>query len=150
MIPILTPAESGALDRASAERGVSVESLMEKAGRAVARAALRVAGGTYGRRVVVVCGKGNNGGDGLVAARYLERWGMGVTVLILADPDAFQGPAAANFHRFAGGDGRWPDDLDIDGTAVVPFDRDCHVLVMRQETAIRLRHRLGEHFFERA
>jgi len=55
----------------------------------------------------VVCGKGNNGGDGLVAARYLERWGMGVTVLTLADPDSFQGPARANFDRFAAPGGRW-------------------------------------------
>lgn len=80
MIPIITPAEAAALDAASAERGVRTETLMEAAGRAVAAAAVRVAGGRYGRRSVVVCGRGNNGGDGLVAARYLDRWGMGVRV----------------------------------------------------------------------
>jgi NAD(P)H-hydrate epimerase len=56
---------------------------MEAAGREVADAALRLVGGAYGRRAVVVCGKGNNGGDGLVAARYLERAGVRTTALLL-------------------------------------------------------------------
>ena len=107
MIPILTPTESAALDASAVERGVTVDELMEKAGRAVAVAARAVAGGAYGRRAVVVCGKGNNGGDGLVAARYLVRWGLGVTVMLLADPGAFQGPAGSNFARFAAAGGRW-------------------------------------------
>jgi len=107
MLPILTPAENSALDRASAERGVSVASLMEAAGWAVARVAVALAGGAYGRRAVVVCGKGNNGGDGLVAARCLERWGMGVTAVLMAPPGSLRDAAAANFHRFAGAGGRW-------------------------------------------
>lgn len=107
MLPILTPTESSALDRASADRGVSVASLMESAGWAVARVAAEMAGGAYGRRAVVVCGKGNNGGDGLVTARYLERWGMGVTAVLLAPPGSFRDAAAANFHRYAGAGGRW-------------------------------------------
>jgi NAD(P)H-hydrate epimerase len=107
MLPILTPAEAAALDRASEDAGVSVLSLMEAAGVAVARAAAIAAGGAYGRRAVVVCGKGNNGGDGLVAARLLERAGMGVTVLLLEEPGAFGGPARTNFLRFADAGGRW-------------------------------------------
>ncbi|HXJ62622.1 MAG TPA: NAD(P)H-hydrate epimerase, partial [Actinomycetota bacterium] len=99
MRPILSPAESAELDRASAERGVTVDSLMEHAGRAVARAAVALTGGVYGVRVVVVCGKGNNGGDGLVAARYLRRWGMGATAVLLAEPDAFTGVASDNLAR---------------------------------------------------
>ncbi len=99
MKPVLTPAESAALDRASAERGVSVDFLMERAGRAVARAAVEVAGGAYGRRAVVVCGKGNNGGDGLVAARYLSRWGMHAVAVLLADGDVYRDAAAANLRR---------------------------------------------------
>jgi ADP-dependent NAD(P)H-hydrate dehydratase / NAD(P)H-hydrate epimerase len=127
MIPILTPAESAALDLASAERGVTVVALMENAGRAVARAAVRLAGGGYLRRAVVVCGKGNNGGDGLVAARYLERWGMGVTAVLLAKPESFQGEAASNFRRFADGGGRWkrfgPDVLRRElGRSAVAID----------------------------
>jgi NAD(P)H-hydrate epimerase len=67
---------------------------MENAGRAVAVAAARVAGGTYGRRAIVVCGKGNNGGDGLVAARLLARRGMLVTVALLSDPSVAADPVA--------------------------------------------------------
>lgn len=107
MLPILTPAEAAALDRASEDAGVSALSLMESAGAAVARAATVVAGGAYGRRAVVVCGKGGNGGDGLVAARLLERSGMGATVVLLEDPSAFAGPARTNFLRFADAGGRW-------------------------------------------
>ena len=99
MKPVLSPAESAALDSESQARGVSVESLMENAGRAVARETLLVAGGAYGRRAVVVCGKGNNGGDGLVAARQLARMGMRVAVFGLAPPEAFGEPAAANHRR---------------------------------------------------
>jgi ADP-dependent NAD(P)H-hydrate dehydratase / NAD(P)H-hydrate epimerase len=99
MLPILTPDESAALDRASGERGIGVDALMENAGHAVARAAVEVAGGAYGRRAVVVCGKGNNGGDGLVAARYLDRWGMGVTALLMAGAGRFRDAAAVNLVR---------------------------------------------------
>ena len=106
MLPILTPAEAAALEHASQEAGVSVLSLMESAGAAVAHAATVVAGGAYGRRAVVVCGKGNNGGDGLVAARLLERSGMGVTIVLLEDPGVFTGPARAHFLRFADAGGR--------------------------------------------
>jgi ADP-dependent NAD(P)H-hydrate dehydratase / NAD(P)H-hydrate epimerase len=105
--PILTPAESAALDRASAERGLPLASLMESAGWEVARTAAALAGGAYGRRAVVVCGKGNNGGDGLVAAHHLERWGMGVTVVLMSSPDGFRDAAAANFGRYAEAGGRW-------------------------------------------
>jgi ADP-dependent NAD(P)H-hydrate dehydratase / NAD(P)H-hydrate epimerase len=97
--PILTPTEAAELDRASQERGIGVETLMENAGRAVAEAAVRLAGGRYGKRAVVVCGKGNNGGDGLVAARYLDAWGSRVIVLLLDSRDAFREPAATNLTR---------------------------------------------------
>jgi ADP-dependent NAD(P)H-hydrate dehydratase / NAD(P)H-hydrate epimerase len=107
MIPILTPEESAALDRESEARGVTTDLLMENAGQAVARAVTLLAGGTYGRRAVVVCGKGNNGGDGLVAARHLARQGMGAAVLLLADPSELRGPTAANLGRHAAAGGRW-------------------------------------------
>jgi NAD(P)H-hydrate epimerase len=106
MIPVLTPSESAELDRRSRERGVTVDQLMENAGRAVAAVAADVAGGTYGRRVLVACGKGNNGGDGLVAARYLERQGMRATAILLAEPDAFRDEAGANLRRFRRAGGR--------------------------------------------
>jgi NAD(P)H-hydrate epimerase len=101
VLPVLTPSESAELDRRSAERGISVEALMERAGRAVATQAAALAGGRYGRRAVVVCGKGNNGGDGLVAARYLARWGLGVSVVLIDAAEAFRDPSASNLDRLS-------------------------------------------------
>jgi NAD(P)H-hydrate epimerase len=107
MLPVLTPAESAALDRESVARGVTMDSLMENAGRAVARSTAALMGRTYGRRAVVVCGKGNNGGDGLVAARYLERWGTRVAVILMSDPSSYRDTARENFRRFVEWGGRW-------------------------------------------
>ena len=101
MRPILTPSEAGALDRAAQERGVSASSLMERAGREVAGAAARLAGGSYGSRAVVVCGRGNNGGDGFVAARHLAAWGMAVAVVLLDPKRGFGEPAATNLEALA-------------------------------------------------
>jgi NAD(P)H-hydrate epimerase len=97
--PVLTPEEAVALDRDTQDGGVSADLLMERAGRAVARAARELAGGSYDRRAVVVAGKGNNGGDGLVAARQLARWGLRTTVVMLEDPGALREPAATNARR---------------------------------------------------
>ncbi len=99
MKPVLTPDQASALDRASQARGIPDEALMERAGRAVARSAVDVMGGSYGRRAVVVCGKGNNGGDGLVAARHLARWGVRVCVVAVEPLDDLREPAAANAAR---------------------------------------------------
>lgn len=103
MRPVLTAAQTQALDRETEARGIPVSLLMERAGLAVARAAVHLAGGAYGRRAVVICGKGNNGGDGLVAARYLAGWGMGVTAVLISDPDTLREPAAGNFRRLSEG-----------------------------------------------
>lgn len=85
MLPVLTPEEMRAVDRAAPE---PVEVLVERAGAAVARAALSMLGGAYGRRVVVVAGKGNNGADGRVAATLLRRRGVRVAVIDTAEePD---------------------------------------------------------------
>jgi ADP-dependent NAD(P)H-hydrate dehydratase / NAD(P)H-hydrate epimerase len=81
MRPVVTPAEMAAIDAAAPE---PVEELIERAGSAVARAALGLLGGTYGRRVVVVAGPGNNGADGRSAARRLTRRGVRVEVLDVA------------------------------------------------------------------
>jgi ADP-dependent NAD(P)H-hydrate dehydratase / NAD(P)H-hydrate epimerase len=107
MLPILTPSEAAELDRASEDRGISVNDLMEAAGRRVAEAVRTLAGGTYGRRVVVLCGKGNNGGDGLVAARVLDSWGVGVRVLLIPSPDELGGPARRAFERYDRAGGHW-------------------------------------------
>lgn len=77
MIPVLTPVQLRLVDERAP---VPVEQLIDRAGAAVARHAIEVLGGTYGRRVAVLVGPGNNGADGLVAARRLERSGVSVQV----------------------------------------------------------------------
>jgi NAD(P)H-hydrate epimerase len=95
---ILTAAEMCQADRATVEQGVcSAGELMEHAGAAVARF-LRLQW-PASRRVAVVCGKGNNGGDGLVAARHLMDAGCEVQVVLLAGVAALKGDAAANLYR---------------------------------------------------
>jgi NAD(P)H-hydrate epimerase len=86
VIPIVTPAEMGAIDRAAPE---PVAELVARAGAAAARVALDLLGGTYGRRVVVLAGGGNNGADGRDLAARLSRRGVRVRVvepLAAADP----------------------------------------------------------------
>ncbi len=97
MDELLTPQESAEADRIAAERGVPVTRLMEAAGRAVARAARR-----FGPcRTLVLCGPGNNGGDGYVAARLLAEEGWPVVVAALAPPRAGS-PAEVAARRWRG------------------------------------------------
>ena len=77
MIPVLTVDEMREVDGTAPE---PLDVLVDRAGAAVARAALRMMGGGYGRRVIVVVGRGNNGADGRVAARRLARRGVRVQV----------------------------------------------------------------------
>ena len=84
MEPLVTPEAMGEADRRTIAAGTPVEVLMERAGRAVAWEVRRTLGSCSGRRVVIVCGKGNNGGDGLVTARALRGWGARTAVLQLA------------------------------------------------------------------
>jgi ADP-dependent NAD(P)H-hydrate dehydratase / NAD(P)H-hydrate epimerase len=84
LLPVVTPDEMAAID---AEAPEPVEVLIGRAGAALAAAARRMLGGTYGRRVVVVAGKGNNGADGRDAAARLRRRGVAVTVVDAADLD---------------------------------------------------------------
>ena len=87
---ILTANEMAIADRVTTDRfGISSLELMEHAGRAVARFVLREL--PQRRRIVVLCGKGNNGGDGLVAARHLAEAGCAVSVVMLGDPAQAKG-----------------------------------------------------------
>lgn len=81
--PILTAAEMRAAEQAVIDGGTSVGELMERAGRAVADIAWRIAGKG---ETLVLCGPGNNGGDGYVVARLLAEQGCKVRVAALADP----------------------------------------------------------------
>src|ERR1700722_13904719 len=95
---ILTAHEMGIADRVTSDRfGISSLELMEHAGRAVARFILREL--PQCRHIVVLCGKGNNGGDGLVAARHLGEAGCTVSVLILGDPAEVHGDAKTMLER---------------------------------------------------
>jgi ADP-dependent NAD(P)H-hydrate dehydratase / NAD(P)H-hydrate epimerase len=95
---ILTAAEMGAADRRTAEEfGVPLNELMEAAGRAVAAFCLRRY--SVAMRVTVLCGKGNNGGDGFVAARVLAGAGKAVRVVLLGRGDEVKGEAAAALRR---------------------------------------------------
>jgi ADP-dependent NAD(P)H-hydrate dehydratase / NAD(P)H-hydrate epimerase len=89
-----------AIDRwAIDERGVPSLDLMERAGAGVARAVEELA---PDGPVTVVCGKGNNGGDGLVAARLLRQAGRTVTVLTVTSPEELPGDARENLLRLPG------------------------------------------------
>jgi NAD(P)H-hydrate epimerase len=93
---VLTPEEMREADRiAMHELGVPGLDLMERAGSEVGRA-LRDRYGASGKRVVVLCGKGNNGGDGLVAARWLAARGALVEVFLFSVGSELSGDAAAN------------------------------------------------------
>ncbi len=93
MRPVVTAAEMRALDQATIhEVGLPAAILMETAGRAVADAALRMLGPERGH-VAVVCGPGNNGGDGFVAARVLRDRGIDAVVYLTAGRDAVRGDA---------------------------------------------------------
>src|SRR5581483_11076550 len=95
---IVTAAEMREIDRITSERfGVPALTLMENAGTAVAQFTMR----RYpaDQRVGVICGKGNNGGDGFVAARKLHEAGKQVAVLLLGDPSELRGDAAEMFTK---------------------------------------------------
>jgi hydroxyethylthiazole kinase-like uncharacterized protein yjeF len=88
---IITVAQMRAVDAASSAAGVPTRTLMENAGRAVADA---IAQRFTPRRTLVVCGPGNNGGDGWAAARILKEMGWPVSVLTLVPRSALRGDAA--------------------------------------------------------
>ncbi|MSZ18599.1 MAG: bifunctional ADP-dependent NAD(P)H-hydrate dehydratase/NAD(P)H-hydrate epimerase, partial [Actinobacteria bacterium] len=81
MIPILTPEQMRAADSAALESVGGGDVFIRRAGHAVARVARTMLGGTYGRRVLVIAGKGHNGDDGRVAAEWLTEWGASVQIL---------------------------------------------------------------------
>lgn len=95
---IVSAAEMREIDRATLERfGVPWLTLMENAGSAVARFILSEY--PQAERVGVICGKGNNGGDGFVVARKLVEAGRAVRVLLLCDPEELRGDAASMFQN---------------------------------------------------
>lgn len=77
---VVTAAEMREVEERAAQAGVSADALMEAAGLAVARRTAQMLENVRGKRVLALIGPGNNGGDGMVAARYLADWGALVTL----------------------------------------------------------------------
>lgn len=99
MTELLTTAEMAEADRLTIASGTPGAELMENAGRAVADTAGRAA---EGRRVAIVAGTGNNGGDGFVTARLLAERGYEVRVSLIGDRSTIKGEAAQAFERWNG------------------------------------------------
>jgi ADP-dependent NAD(P)H-hydrate dehydratase / NAD(P)H-hydrate epimerase len=98
---IVTAAEMREIDRVTSQRfGVPSIQLMENAGAAVADFVVRQY--PAAKRIGVICGKGNNGGDGFVVARKLPAAGKDVRLLLLAQSSELQGDAAEMFRRLSG------------------------------------------------
>lgn len=122
---ILTGAEVRAADaRAIDALGMPALALMESAGRAVAEvvhARVCVAGGPRpAQTIAVVCGKGNNGGDGLVAARLLRDWGHAVLVVLCAEPGSLSADAAVQLGAAQAMGLEIVDASDLDAFAHLP------------------------------
>ncbi|MGZ9035010.1 MAG: NAD(P)H-hydrate epimerase, partial [Rhodospirillales bacterium] len=96
---LLTVEQMYAADAAAVAAGVTSLSLMEAAGAAIAREIRRR---WQPRPMAIACGPGNNGGDGFVVARLMEREGWPVRVGLLGDDDKLKGDAAVNARRWRG------------------------------------------------
>ena len=85
---LATAGEMAAVDRCASEcHGIALTELMDRAGRCTADAAERLLGPVRGRRVALFCGRGNNGGDGFVAARTLRARGAEVRLILVGAPE---------------------------------------------------------------
>lgn len=98
---VLTAAQMREIDRrTSQEFGVPSLQLMENAGTRVAEFLRDRIPDLARKRMVILCGKGNNGGDGMVVARVLRQQGCAPIVLLCSAPEAMKGDAAANLRRW--------------------------------------------------
>src|SRR5579864_8820298 len=110
---ILTAAQMQRIDRLTTEQyGVPSLTLMENAGRGVMEILIERYAPLSSQKITVVCGRGNNGGDGFVVARLLRELGLSPRVVLLTDPASLKGDAALNFKR-----------LTSNGELVVAADR---------------------------
>jgi hydroxyethylthiazole kinase-like uncharacterized protein yjeF len=96
----ITPEKMREADRrAQEEFGIPATILMENAGRAISQAAIEMLPDKREAKIIVVCGRGNNGGDGFVAARHLMNNGIDVSIFLMADTKELRGEARDNYHR---------------------------------------------------
>jgi len=128
MDEILTPQQMGLADKYTIEGGVPGIDLMNSAGAAVAHCALKLF--REARHVLVVCGIGNNGGDGLVAARILVKSGLRVNIVFVGEQNRLRGDAALAFQALPPAINIIPDvapdqyDLLIDAIFGAGLDRN--------------------------
>ncbi len=94
------------MDARAFARGVAEDALMERAAGHLARSVREVGGRTYGLRVGLVCGKGNNGADGLAAARLLRRAGAHPLACVVDGADTLEGLPAVQRDRLLAAGGR--------------------------------------------
>jgi NAD(P)H-hydrate epimerase len=111
MIPLFTPAQVRGMDRRAIDGGTASLDLMERAAGHLARTVLSVAGRSYGVRVALLCGKGNNAGDGIAAARFLARAGAWPVVCLTGGPDELSSDAAVQLRRWRVQGGRVSNDV---------------------------------------
>ncbi|ADZ70486.1 NAD(P)H-hydrate dehydratase [Polymorphum gilvum] len=116
-IELLTPAEMATADALTIAAGTAGIVLMERAGQGVSNAVLREAGADA--EIRILCGPGNNGGDGFVAARLLRRQGRPVRVAVLGDPSQLRSDARSAFEAMGGG---W-EALSLDFVRSAPAGR---------------------------
>jgi NAD(P)H-hydrate epimerase len=120
MLPIVTPVEMRAVDLAVAHQ---VDLYIQRAGSAVARAAVRMMGGTYGRTVNIVAGVGNNGADGRVAGKLLADRGVRVRVFDVATcPRQLPASDLVIDAAFGTGFHGWWEPPDVGGARVLAVD----------------------------
>ena len=103
---VCTARQMAEIDRETVAGGVAGEVLMERAGEAITAVLLRRHGerpDPHATKVLIVCGKGNNGGDGLVISRLLAQRGWPVTVMLLAAKDTLSPAARLNYDRLPAG-----------------------------------------------
>jgi hydroxyethylthiazole kinase-like uncharacterized protein yjeF len=99
---ILTAAEMQRIDRLTSEKsGVPSLTLMENAGRGVVEYLEERFPPLSSQRILILCGRGNNGGDGMVVARLLRERGLKPRVVLFSDPEKVKGDAAVNLERLA-------------------------------------------------
>jgi NAD(P)H-hydrate epimerase len=112
MIPLFTPAQVREMDRRVIAGGTGSLDLMERAAGHLARAVLQAAGRSYGLRVALLCGKGNNGGDGIAAARHLRVAGAWPVVCLIGGTADLSDDAAVQLARWRALGGRVRTDVD--------------------------------------
>jgi NAD(P)H-hydrate epimerase len=99
-LPVITTEQMAEVDRLMIEEyGIQLIQMMENAGRNLAELSRRRLGGDVrGKRIAVLCGAGNNGGGGLVAARHLHNWGADIVLKVLPTREKLKNVPAHQFH----------------------------------------------------